>query len=198
MATDTDTADAQRQNNRRDKLLQAAAHLFASQGYEATSMRDIASAVGMLPGSVYYHFPSKEDLFVAVHDEGVRQITDAVEAAIAGIDDPWDRLEAAAAGHMEALLADSGFASVVTPEYSTKLAQASASLIAQRDAYERKFAGLVDALPLAPDVDRRMLRLGLLGMLNWARTWYRPGPDHKTPARIGREMVALLRGRAHQ
>ncbi|MFD0387730.1 TetR/AcrR family transcriptional regulator [Tistrella bauzanensis] len=115
MATDTDTADAQRQNNRRDKLLQAAAHLFASQGYEATSMRDIASAVGMLPGSVYYHFPSKEDLFVAVHDEGVRQITDAVEAAIAGIDDPWDRLEAAAAGHMEALLADSGFASVVTP-----------------------------------------------------------------------------------
>ncbi|MEN2980013.1 TetR/AcrR family transcriptional regulator [Tistrella bauzanensis] len=198
MASDTDTADAQRQNNRRDKLLQAAAHLFASQGYEATSMRDIASAVGMLPGSVYYHFPSKEDLFVAVHDEGMRQITDAVEAAIAGIDDPWDRLEAAAAGHMEALLADSGFASVVTPEYSTKLAQASASLIAQRDAYERKFAGLVDALPLAPDVDRRMLRLGLLGMLNWARTWYRPGPGHKTPARIGREMVALLRGRAHQ
>lgn len=198
MATETDTADAQRQNNRRDKLLQAAAHLFASQGYEATSMRDIASAVGMLPGSVYYHFPSKEDLFVAVHDEGMRQITDAVEAAIAGIDDPWDRLEAAAAGHMEALLADSGFASVVTPEYSTKLAQAAASLIAQRDAYERKFAGLVDALPLAPDVDRRLLRLGLLGMLNWARTWYRPGPGHKTPAQIGREMVALLRGRAHQ
>jgi hypothetical protein len=36
-----------------------------------------------------------------------------------------------------------------------------------------------------------MFRLGLLGMLNWARTWYRPG--RKTPAEIGREMVRLLR-----
>lgn len=191
MAIETEGSEAQRQNNRRDKLLEAAAQLFSSQGYEATSMRDIAGAVGMLPGSVYYHFPSKEDLFVAVHDEGVRQITDSVREAVKGLTDPWERLEAAAAGHMDALLADNGFASVVTPEYSTKLGQATERLIAQRDAYERMFATFVDALPLPAGADRRMFRLGLLGMLNWARTWYRPG--RKTPAEIGREMVRLLR-----
>ena len=116
---------------------------------------------------------------------------EAAHTAVKGVTDPWERLEAAAAGHMEALLADNGFASVVTPEYSTKLGQATERLIAQRDAYERMFATFVVALPLPAGADRPMFRLGLLGMLNWARTWYRPG--RKTPAEIGREMVRLLR-----
>ncbi|MCZ7598181.1 MAG: TetR/AcrR family transcriptional regulator [Gammaproteobacteria bacterium] len=51
-------------------------------------MRDIAREAGMIAGSIYYHFPSKEDLFPAVYEEGVRRISARVSAAIAGIDDP--------------------------------------------------------------------------------------------------------------
>ena len=49
----------------------------------------------MLPGSLYYHFATKEDLLAAVYAEGVRRISEAVSAAIAGKRDPWERLEAA-------------------------------------------------------------------------------------------------------
>ncbi len=50
-----------------------------------------------------------------------------------------------------------------------------------RDDYERVFVDLVADLPLRPGVDRRSLRLMLLGALNWSQTWYRPGRDD--PAR---------------
>ncbi len=60
-----------RSDNRQPELLDAAAALFAQRGYAATSMRDIALAVKMLPGSMYYHFASKEELLVAVYEAGV-------------------------------------------------------------------------------------------------------------------------------
>ena len=58
--------------NRRADILRAAGTLMAAKGYDATSMRDISASVGMLPGSVYYHFPSKEALFVELHKDVVQ------------------------------------------------------------------------------------------------------------------------------
>ena len=82
---------------RRRQVLTVASELFAAKGFEATSIRDIATAAGMMSGSLYYHFASKEDLYIAVQDASISKIFNAVEQAIAGIADPWDRLEAAAA-----------------------------------------------------------------------------------------------------
>ena len=46
--------------------MEVALDLFADQGYEATSMRDIAAALGLSPGAFYHHFPSKEAVLIAV------------------------------------------------------------------------------------------------------------------------------------
>ena len=59
-----------RKDNRRDRILDAAAYCFSRTGYEGTPVRDISTAAGILPGSIYYHFASKEELLGAVHDEG--------------------------------------------------------------------------------------------------------------------------------
>ena len=72
----------------------------------------------------------------------------------------------------------------------TDVPSAATRLIELRDAYERLFIDLVDALPVGPGVDRRGLRLLLLGALNWAPTWYRPGRN--SPRSIARHFVALL------
>ena len=72
-----------RSDNRLPLILDEAARLFREKGYAATSMRDIATAVDMLPGSLYYHFAAKEDLLVAVYEQGVRLITEKARAAIA-------------------------------------------------------------------------------------------------------------------
>ena len=52
--------------DRRDAILAAAADLFAREGYAAVSMRDLASAVGLTPAALYYHFPDKSALYSAV------------------------------------------------------------------------------------------------------------------------------------
>src|SRR5512139_3144151 len=69
-------------DSRRPALLDAAARLFAERGFAGTSMRDIAASVGMLSGSIYYHFPSKQALLMAVHEESVRHTVRAVDAAM--------------------------------------------------------------------------------------------------------------------
>jgi AcrR family transcriptional regulator len=176
----------------REKLLSVSARLFARGGFEATSMRDIAKLAGMLAGSMYYHFPSKNDLIAAVYEAGVAEIGDAVDRAVTGREDPWERLEAACIAHLETLLADSAHAAVMTAELRRLDARLRRRLVVLRDRYERRFIELVDALPLTAGTDRTLWRLHLLGALNGTPTWYRPGGD-KAPADIARAMVAALR-----
>src|SRR3954465_11788841 len=90
-------------DSRLPAVLDEAARLFRSQGFEGTSVRDIARAVGILPGSLYCHFATKELLLAAVYVRGVEQITGSVQAAIDAHEDPWDRLEAACIAHLEAI-----------------------------------------------------------------------------------------------
>ena len=180
-----------RPDNRRTLLLDEAARLFGAHGYDSTSMRDIATAVGMLPGSLYYHFPSKEDLLVAVYTIGMEQMRDAVLTAIADETDPWRRLEAAAAAHLGTLLDKSGYAAAVVADWPSPASSVRAELVRQRDRYEATFRDLVADLPLGPHQDRQFLRLALLGALNWTLAWYRPGGE--SPATIARRLVNQFR-----
>lgn len=183
-----------RGENRREALLEAAASLFGTKGYDGTSIREISSAVGMLPGSIYYHFPSKEDLLLAVHEQGVNSVLRAVQEAIGKVpeDDAWARLEAACVAHLESLLGENSFSQVVTPQFTRSLEEPlRSSLIAQRDRYEKLFVELVDTLDVPEGISKRHLRLALLGSLNWSTTWYRKGRN--TPATIARRMVDLYR-----
>ena len=62
----------------RGKLLQTAAHLFRNKGFERTTVRDLASAVGIQSGSLFHHFKSKDDILRAVMEETIRYNTASV------------------------------------------------------------------------------------------------------------------------
>jgi len=182
---------APRQDNRRQQLLDAAARLFRERGYHVTSMRDIAREVGMLSGSIYYHFPSKEEMLLAVYEEGLRHIAERVDRAVAEPLPAWERLEAGCAAHLEAMLELSDYTQVmirVLPPEGGKVAQ---RLLELRDQHEARFRQLIDALELPDAADRRYLRLLLMGALNWSHVWYHPGGD--SPATIAHRMIDLLR-----
>jgi TetR/AcrR family transcriptional regulator, cholesterol catabolism regulator len=184
---------APRQDNRRQQLLDVAARLFRERGYHVTSMRDIAREVGMLSGSIYYHFSSKEEMLLAVYEEGLRHIAERVDAAVVGRQTPWERLEAGCTAHLEALLELSDYTQVmirVLPPEGGKVAE---RLLELRDQYEARFRDLIDALALPEPADRRYLRLLLMGGLNWSHVWYHPGGD--PPAIIAHRMIDLLRQR---
>jgi AcrR family transcriptional regulator len=171
----------------------ATAHAFAERGFAAASVRDIVQRVGMLPGSLYYHFPTKEALLVAVYREGVQRISAAVDAAVAPVAAPWQRLEAACIAHLTALLDQTDYSQVVIRVRPCDAPAVADELVALRDRYETRFARLIAALPLARPVRRSDLRLLLMGALNWSQTWYRDD-GASDPGQIARRFVALLRG----
>jgi len=184
-------ATSQAAMTRREELIDEAARLFSLNGYERTSMRDIAAATGILAGSLYHHFESKEELFIAVYSLGVTRLLDAVIKATAMHDDPWTRLEVACVTHMQTLLGKDSYAAVVISHLSFNILPKQEQLVGLRDKYESIFKKLIDDLPLPKGTDRRIFRLGLLGAMNWAIVWYRQGSD--TPAQIARKLLALLR-----
>jgi TetR/AcrR family transcriptional regulator, cholesterol catabolism regulator len=185
-------ASRPRSNNRRDLLLESAAQLFVEKGFSATATRDIARVSGMLPGSLYYHFPSKEDLLIAVYEEGVNRIGRSVDAAVAEAGaSPWARLEAACAAHLDMLLGGSDFAHVIARVLPGDAPGAEARLIALRQRYEAHFRRLIADLPLAPGANRSLLRLMLIGAMNHATVWYCPCGD--PPRALARKFVAILR-----
>lgn len=180
--------------NRREDVIRAAAELIGERGFDGTSMRDIARAVGMLPGSLYYHFASKEELFLALHEHAVARYHAALDAALDGVRDPWDRLEAAVRAHLRELLGSRNLLAIVRPDAAGGDPAVAARVLAERDAYDQRIRDLVAALPLAPGVDRGLFRLMLLGALNWTPVWFREG--RRTPDEIAAAFVAMLRGGA--
>ena len=186
-------AEPQRRlNSRLELLLDAAAHRFARQGYRETTVRDVAAAIDMLPGSVYYHFSSKEQLLLAVYRQGVQRLCVRADAALgtAGTD-PWDRLEALLVAHLETALDQSDYARVLIRVLPDQVPGVASELASLRADYEVRFRQAVDALPVADGTDRKLLRLLLLGAANWSEIWYTPG--QATPADIARHFVKMLR-----
>lgn len=177
--------------DRKAELIDKAARLFGERGYGNTSMRDIAAAFGILHGSLYHHFGSKEELFITVYASGVDAFIAVVQAAIAPLPDPWDRLEAACVAHLEALLTRDSPAATVLADWSSAYTETMrVALVRERDRYERVFGELTDAVDLAPAIKRRYFRLGLLGALNGALNWYQPGRD--SPAAVAQQLFALF------
>jgi AcrR family transcriptional regulator len=75
-----------------EELLDAAARTFANHGFENTEMQQVADALGIGKGTIYRYFPSKEELFLAAVDRGLRRLHDAVEACAAAAKDPLERV----------------------------------------------------------------------------------------------------------
>lgn len=187
----TGTAQTLRTDNRRDALVDAAAAAFRELGYHAASMREVAGRVGMLAGSVYYHFASKDELLIAVYTEGVRRISDQVREEITGHTDPRARLQSALEAHLDALLDGSDYVQVVIRVLPKDAPKIEDRLNALRDDYEDLFRQLIEDLNMSPE-KKRYLRLFLFGACNWTQVWYRKGGE--SPRLIARHLMACVEG----
>jgi AcrR family transcriptional regulator len=174
------------------RIIAAAETLFNQQGFDGASMRDIAAAAEMQPASVYYYFESKEELLWAVWEKGGLELLHRVADAIAGKTDPWQRMETACVAHTTGLLdwrrANQALFIMPPWHYPESI---RARVIALRDEYEKIFIGLIDDLALRKGVDRRYLRLAVIGALSWSLFWFKKERD--TPAAIAKQMLSMLR-----
>ena len=167
-------------------VLSNAARLFREKGFERTSLKEIAEACNMLPGSLYYRYNSKEALLVELMRRGVDLVTAEVESAYASSDDPVERLRLCINAHLRALLVDSDAVYVLLFEWRALGPEAREEIIELRDQYESLWAEILETMieqgVIRKNVDGRLLRLIGLGALNWVATWFDPSGVHSLDA----------------
>jgi AcrR family transcriptional regulator len=160
----------------RGKLLQTAAHLFRSKGYERTTVRDLASAVGIQSGSIFHHFKSKDEILRSVMEETIRYNTAMMQAALADASDIRGRVLALIRCELQSIMGGTGEAmAVLVYEWRSLSEQSQAFILELRDNYEQLW---LTVLTEARDAgyfkaDPFILRRLLTGALSWTNTWFR-------------------------
>jgi AcrR family transcriptional regulator len=181
----------------RDVIRNHAIRLFGKQGYTGTSMRDIASAVGVLPGSLYAHIDSKEALLVEIVNEGIGRFLSRVERHVSASGAPVDRLKAMIVAHVEVVAEQPEHSLVVFHQWRFLAPENQPLAIRRRRDYERCFVevveqGILDG-SLKSDLNPRIAVLTILGALNWTPEWFSPD-GRLSPAEVGELMASTLLG----
>ena len=178
----------------RGKLLQAAAHLFRRKGYERTTVRDLATAVGIQSGSIFHHFKSKEEILRAVMEETIIYNTALMEAALAEAGSLRERVLALIRCELQSIMGGTGEAmAVLVYEWRSLSEDSQAHILALRDRYEQRWLEVLEEARAAGYVRRDpfILRRFLTGALSWSTTWFRPGGQMSLDA-LAEEALALV------
>lgn len=101
-------------------LVEAARELFASNGYDATSLDAVAARAGVTKGAVYHHFEGKRQLFEAVFTREVERIAMPLAAAYGRKKDPWDAFQAGCRAFLDECL-DPGLQRIVLLDASAAI-----------------------------------------------------------------------------
>lgn len=84
-----------RSQQRHERILDAATHVFSTKGYHATLVDEIAAEARTSKGGVYFHFPNKQSIFLALLDRLAELLRERIEVAVAEQTDPLARADAA-------------------------------------------------------------------------------------------------------
>lgn len=101
---------------RREEILEAATSLFAEQGFSDAVTQLLADRLGVGKGTIYRHFPSKRELFLAAADRVMGRLYEQLEASMEGADDPLDRIANAARTYLEFFAAHPEFVELLIQE----------------------------------------------------------------------------------
>lgn len=172
-----------------DRLLDVAARLFRQKGFAATSLREIASAAEMLPGSIHYRYASKEAILLSLMERAIARLTHAIRDAVAASRDPAERLRLALRAHLELLLSGDDAVYVLLYDWRAITSEAARDAVGRlRDRYEAFWDGLIyeaaGAGEIRDRVDLKLLRLFGYGAINWVAQWYEERTAGRTPEQI--------------
>jgi AcrR family transcriptional regulator len=173
------TLDERDEGNRRLQLVKAAARLFRRKGFDATSTRDIASAVGMHSGSPFYHFKSKGDLLHAVMEQGMQSALQRQASALMPDDEaadaPADQLRRLIRSHFDTLHGPGrDFIPVMLYESRSLTPRQRNGIADLQREYEAVWMPALLALQKDGRLraDARLARLLIFGALNWSVQWF--------------------------
>ena len=169
-----------------EQIFAEAVRIFRQKGYHATSMRNIADAVGLQKGSLYHYIPSKEALLFKIFERSSGALTQQLEAISASRDSPPDKLRRAIESHLVALCAQLDIYTVYLSERRALTNRYHAKVRAEGEKHARVIEKILQegiAHKNFRAVDTKMVALAILGMCNWLYQWYSPD-GRLTPQQI--------------
>jgi TetR/AcrR family transcriptional regulator, cholesterol catabolism regulator len=179
------TTTGERSSPARAAIFSAATRLFGERGYTGTSMRDIAKAVDLLPGSLYAHIQSKEAVLLEIIEGGVDRFNETVDDVDRRDLPAVDALREAIHRHLAIVADNPGRTLIVFHQWRYLDDGNRVRLLEKRAHYEEFFLrtlqrGTAEGA-FDPGLDLKVTVLGILGALNWTPEWFSPsGPATAT------------------
>jgi Transcriptional regulator len=155
-----------------------AVRLFGERTYPVVGMRDIGDAVGLLPGSLYVHISSKEDLLLRIVERGIQNYLDAIAPVVDSGDTAAERLRGAIKAHMRVLAVTLEQTRVAVHQWTYLSDAKQAEIVTMRRRYEELFTRIlldgIESGEFRAVANPKIAVLATIGMLNSATQWYSP------------------------
>lgn len=175
-----ETVAGRGERNSAQVIRDEAAKLFFERGYDATTLRQVASAAGLKVGSLYNHISSKEDLLQQIMGGIIDDLMDRVRAAVDALPggDAVDRLQAALLAHITFHAERAQQVFIGNAELRSLPEEAREQVVGKRGEYEKFLATLVDAAGeagLAEVIDSKIHVYSFVAQATHIAGWYKPG-----------------------
>ena len=187
MGIDRAAAAQQQLQARRARMCRTAAQLFRDRGYDATSVSDVARALGMTKAGLYHHFESKEALLFEIMMYGLDRVKDEVIVPVRAIADPEERLRQLIVRHARIATRGQGAIAHLGDEIRALPPAARKQIEVRMRVYVDLVRDTLIELKAAGrlrDVDVTVATFSLSGMILWLPRWFRQG------GRLDQEKVA--------
>lgn len=188
----------ERRESRREEILRAAQDLFHRKGYANTSLDEIAVTVGIKREGLYYYFPNRTQILIAIIKPLGLQLRDRVREILESDASPEEKIGQTVENHLmrfENRFAESKI--TLRDDYFADNEVVLAEMQPIWDDYEMLWIdiiregqskGVFDA-----KLDPRLAHLGILGLCNWVARWYKPGVSIPVPDLIAMYNRMVLR-----
>src|SRR5712671_412007 len=163
-------------DSRRAAMCRAAAQLFRDRGFDATSVSDIARALGLTKAGLYHHFESKEALLFEIMMFGLDKVRDEVIVPVRTIHDPEERLRQLVVRHARITTRGQGAVAHLGDEIRALPPQARKQIETRMRVYFdliRDTLGELHAAGRLRQIDRTVATFSLIGMILWLPRWFR-------------------------
>lgn len=185
--------------DRLDDIYHTAAEIIFEKGFDATSMNDIAEAVGMTKAGVYHYIPGKKDLLFALMSYALDHLESQVIAPAREIPDADTRLRFIIKSHVKLITGENGnkgngLISILTDELPGLTKIHRRKIIERKRDYLNLVRETMEELKAGDklrDLDTTVCAFTIFGTVMWLARWYRPGGP-LTGAKIADEIYQII------
>ena len=176
----------------REDIIRAAADVLQDNGYDATTMKDIAARVNLTAASLYHHFRNKDFLLLAVLETGLQQAIDTIEPIVQSDMMAAAKLKQMVETHVHRITQNPGYGAAMVFEIKSLMHVSTAgrgngnkqeyverrnNFFKQRDYFEKLFRETIKSGVASGEfraVDAAIIAKSMLGAQNWVGVWYKP------------------------